>query len=103
MIPTAFAVVGHRNWGKSTTLRALTGKPGWAKLDGKDFFVRLMSNDDVPDGYEDFVAGLDPKKKPYVLVAYCPEKGRPRFLVALARKYSVHVFALEHRAGGGDR
>ena len=100
---SAFAVVGHRNWGKSTTLRALAGKPGWVNLDGERFFVRLMSNDDIPDDYEKFIDGVDPKKKPYLLVAYCPEQGRPRLLEKLAKKYRLGLFVLEHRAAGGDR
>ena len=70
----AFLVVGHRHWGKSTTLRALTnGQRGWLVLEGKRFFVRLMSNDNVPDSYEDFISALDPAKKPLVIMAYCPE------------------------------
>src|SRR6266568_7300108 len=94
--PSAFLVVGHRNWGYSTTLRALTKKRGWVRLNGHDFVIRRMSNDDKPDRYEDFVSGLDPREKPYVLVAYCPEDGAPKLLESLGRKYRLHLLILEH-------
>jgi len=55
----AFAVVGHRDWGKSTTLRSLAGNRRWVTLNGKRFFVRLMSNDDVPRKYQKFIEQLD--------------------------------------------
>ncbi len=100
---SAFAVVGHRSWGKSTTLRALAGKPGWVTVNDQKFFVRLMSNDDIPDDYEEFVDRLEPKKKPYLLLAYCPERGRPWLLEALGKKYRLNLFVLEQRAAGGDR
>jgi hypothetical protein len=104
-MPTAsvFLVVGRRQWGKSRTIRALATKPGWVPLGGKRFFVRMMSNDDKPEDFEDFIADLDPKKKPYVLVAYCPERGSPLLLKTLARKYRVHAFVLEHRFRKDDR
>lgn len=93
----AFLVVGHRHWGKSTTLRALTNhQRGWVMLDGKRFFVRLMSNDDVPDSYEDFINGLDPAKKPFIIAAYCPENLPYPLITALAKKYNVFLWVLEH-------
>jgi hypothetical protein len=95
--PSAFLVVGHKQWGKSRTIRALRKKRGWVTIGGQDFFVRRMSNDDPPEkGYEDFIAGLDPREKPYVLIAYCPEEGSPRLLRALTAKYRVYAFILDH-------
>jgi hypothetical protein len=94
--PTAFLVVGRRNWGKSTTIRALAKKRGWVNLQGRRFFVRRMSNDDLRPKYEDFIRSLDPQKKPYVLVAYCPEEGSPKLLQAMARKYKICPWILEH-------
>jgi hypothetical protein len=47
----AFFVVGHKNWGKSETLTALTNGNyhirNW-DIRGESFFVRRMSDDDRP-------------------------------------------------------
>jgi hypothetical protein len=59
-----------------------------------------MSNDDKPKDYERFIANLDPLKKPYVLIAYCPEEGSPRLLRALLRKYRIYPWILEHSYHG---
>jgi hypothetical protein len=98
----AFLVVGHRHWGKSRTLRAVTnGKSGgWIKLNGKWFFVRLMSNDDIPksnpDSYREFVTRLDPGQKPLILLAYCPETSPYPIIRALAAKYELFMWVLRH-------
>lgn len=93
-------VVGHRQWGKSRTIGAVSAKRGWVTLTGRRFFVRRMSNDDQPKGYEAFISALTPAKKPLVLMAYCPESGPPRFLRALAAKYKVCAFVLDHAFSG---
>src|SRR5580700_698846 len=93
----AFLVVGHKHWGKSRTIRALTNEYyGWVKLEGKWFFVRLMSNDDKPEGYGKFIKHLDPAEKPLVIIAYCPEDESPEFLSMLAKKYDVFLWVLRH-------
>jgi hypothetical protein len=95
--PQAFLVVGHSQWGKSKTLWALTNdQRGWVTLDGKQFFVRLMSNNDVPDSYEKFINSLGPIKKPLVIAAYCPERPPYPFITALAKKYNLILWILEH-------
>jgi len=95
-MPQAFLVVGHSHWGKSTTLRALTGSARIKKIviDGKGFFVRKMSNDDKPRDYSDFISNLDPTKKPLVIMAYCPETV---LINALAKKYELFFWILEHK------
>jgi len=65
-------VVGHENWGKSKTLKALTDNNRYVKnyeLGGHEWFIRRMSNDDQPDGYYDF---MDVLSKPYLIAAFCP-------------------------------
>jgi hypothetical protein len=95
--PQAFLVVGHSQWGKSKTLWALTNDHrGWVTLDGKQFFVRLMSNNDVPDSYDKFINSLNPTKKPLVIAAYCPEKSPYPLITTLAKKYNVLIWILEH-------
>jgi hypothetical protein len=102
----AVLVVGNRHWGKSTTLRALTGNTwGTVSLPGiGKVFVRLMSNDDEPDDYAAFIDGLDPKNKPFVIMAYCPENAdNPRLFKKLSKKYPVVAWVLEHKFGKSPR
>ena len=96
----AFLVVGHRNWGKSKTLRALTNDEyGWVTLHGKHFFIRFMSNDDVPSKYSEFIEALDPTKKPLVIVAYCPEQSPYVLIDAISKKYDLFIWVLQHNYG----
>jgi hypothetical protein len=79
MKPKAICLVGHENWGKSKTLYYLVGESchkAWFKIDDKDVFARHMSNDDKPDNFFDFIAALDTKYKPYVIIALCPNFNR---------------------------
>jgi len=101
----AFFVVGHAHWGKSSTLRALTSntRVGWFEIKLKLFFIRRMSNDDVPEGFYDFLRDLDPAKKPLVIIALCPtfedERERDKLIAALKdfkRNYELHFFVLRH-------
>jgi hypothetical protein len=98
----AFLVVGHRHWGKSRTLRALCDdkKGGWVIIKGKRFFVRLMSNDDLPDSYLEFIESLDPAKKPLVIMAYCAESPPHALATALGKEYDLFFWVLEHKFKG---
>jgi hypothetical protein len=100
--PVAFLVVGHRQWGKSRTIRALALKPGWVTIAGRRFFVRIMSNDDQKRSYSDFVAAVRPERRPFLVAAYCPEGGSQPLLRALARKYRVRAFVLERNYRNDD-
>jgi hypothetical protein len=70
----AFIVVGHKHWGKSKTLKALTlGRLfHWFDINSHRFWVKRMSNDDVPDEIYELLKNLDPKEKPLVILALCP-------------------------------
>ena len=103
-----FLVVGHSNWGKSRTLRALTngvltkGLHPWITIDERQFFVRMMSNDDVPSSnptsYPTLIHNLTPEQIPFVIMAYCPEKDSSSPLItALAKKYEIFAWVLEHK------
>jgi hypothetical protein len=100
--PVAFLVVGHRQWGKSRTIRALARKPGWVTIADRRFFVRIMSNDDQEASYKDFVAAVRPDRRPFLIAAYCPEEGSQPLLRALARKYRVRAFVLERNYRDDD-
>src|ERR1043165_566165 len=78
----ATMVVGHEHWGKSTTLRALTGTrsvtrgPETMIIKGHKVRIKRMSNDDPkdkdPQHFWRFICGLDPESDPYVIIAFCP-------------------------------
>lgn len=71
-------VVGHSDWGKSTTLRALTGdnfRVRWHSISRTDFFLRRMSNDDYPDSYLNFMGRVTPAKYSHLIAALCPVFG----------------------------
>lgn len=106
----AFLVVGHKNWGKSTTLRALTGgkRPHMWEIDSIVFFIRRMSNDDYPTKFLKLVISFDPDDKPRVIAALCPtfdNKKHPvrAILDALKRKYKLFFFVLQHKCKNPKR
>jgi len=104
--PQAFLVVGHSNWGKSRTVRALTGdRWGRVSLIGHTFFVRLMSNDDLPLArYQSFIRRLRPARDPLVVAPYCPEQSRNNPLLRTwAERYSLRFWVLEHSYVGDRR
>lgn len=69
-------VVGHENWGKSYTLRALKQicnrqvRHRRVSIKGIQFLVRATSNDDVPKRYAAFINGL---RFPHLIAALCPK------------------------------
>ncbi len=103
----AFLVVGHKNWGKSTTLKALTGGSRFKRIwmIGKTpFLIRRMSNDDIPKSLKDFVHRLDPAVSPRVIATLCPTFNDKRslpllldILGTLKRKYELFFFVLRHK------
>lgn len=107
----AFVLVGHRNWGKSWTLEALTygsAHVRWLTIGERYFFIRRMSNDDVttnrPDRFWDFVKGLDPNAYPNLIVTLCPNftESLPKtkqVLQHLSRGYELFFFVLRHKYG----
>ena len=77
---TAFLLVGHRHWGKSMTLRAMTNGRRrvqyWRVLD-KEYFVRRMSNDDYPEDYLDLIRRLPFPRAADCILAMCPDFTNP--------------------------
>jgi hypothetical protein len=98
----AFAVVGHKHWGKSKTLAALTDGDTHQKISvikSKEFFVRRMSNDDRPSSFYDRLNDLTPDLWPHVILTLCPtfsDKNRRaqliRALQNFQKKYRIFFF-----------
>jgi hypothetical protein len=101
-------VVGHANWGKSSTLRALTNEDFRQRrttIGGFEFFIRRMSNDDQPAGYIEFMKSLDPALRPYLIAALCPQFDNPAAATNLiltnlrAKGYQLFFWVIEHQYG----
>jgi hypothetical protein len=74
--PKIAFVVGHKNWGKSQTLRSPTRgnyRQRLATIGDVEFFVRRMSNDDVPDSFIKKMLSVDPAHWPFIIAALCPD------------------------------
>lgn len=70
-----FVVVGHSNWGKSMTLRKLTSGSVYKrefKLFGEHFFIKRMSNDDLPKSLINFVKKLSEIEQNRIIITLCP-------------------------------
>ena len=104
----AFLVVGHSNWGKSFTLRALSGgtTKKWIRIRGQRVFIRYMSNDDVPGSFHRSVRGLDPAKKHYICIAFCPrvsDAPTAKTIRALRSRYDIVSFVMAQAYNGEKR
>jgi len=99
-----FLVVGHENWGKSRTLKAMTDGNVHAKevrIGSKSFFIRRMSNDDRPEEWVQFVDTLDPTEKPHVILTVCPRKEALPVLRKLTESYDLFFWVIRHRHNEG--
>lgn len=101
-------VVGHTQWGKSSTLRALTNDDFYqrrATIGGLEFFIRRMSNDDKTLEYIEFMKSIDPTTKPNLIAALCPQFEDPDaktelILTTLHKKgYQLFFWVIEHQYG----
>ena len=104
-------VVGHRNWGKSQTLRALTDDNYRARrttIDGVEFFIRRMSNDDYSDSYVEFMSSLDPALRQYLIAALCAQFDDPAVATDAilknlrAKGYQLFFWVIEHQYGTSE-
>lgn len=110
--PKVVFVVGHSDWGKSKTLRALTNdnyRVRRTTISGVEYFVRRMSNDDLPESFVDWMTTVNPERWPNILAALCPDfetsekktaavlqvlqnKGYKLFFWVLHKKFGVNEF-----------
>jgi len=101
----AFIVVGHSNWGKSRTLKALTDGSTYTrsiKIKLKDFFIRRTSNCDKPNSFKEFINNIDQQDKPFLIITLCPDFGDPAkktevSIQELYKKYQLFFFILKHK------
>lgn len=104
-------VCGHSHWGKSLTLRPLTGdahQGRWADVGDPPFRVRKMSNDDVRDEADDrYFRRLDvytPEVTPRLLATLCPRMDDPRIPRLMGdlrrRGYRLYFWVLRRQFNG---
>ena len=108
--PKVFFVVGHSNWGKSKTLRALTNgnhRVRRTSISGIEYFIRRMSNDDLPESFIKRMTTFRPAIWPNIIAALCPnfddpEKQTAEVLKSLQDKgYKLFFWVLQKQYGTG--
>ncbi|WP_157771917.1 hypothetical protein [Ralstonia solanacearum] len=104
--PKIAFVVGHSNWGKSKTLRALTNGDRYKRrlsIQGVEFLIRRMSNDDLPKSFIRFMESVDPSSITAIIAALCPnfddeEAATQSVLNQLRSKgYRLFFWVMEHQ------
>ncbi len=99
MTGKAFVIVGHRHWGKSFTLNAISNGNVHQRrvvLASKTVFLRRMSQDDRPASFHDFCDRVHPSSRPFVIMTLCPVQDAKtvQSLKKLANKYRLFFFVL---------
>ena len=106
----AIVVVGHSDWGKSKTLKALTGgniHKVRVNIKGYDICIKRMSNDDEPEKEKllNYLQEIDPNIKPIILITLCPDfddssKKTNKILKLLSNKYNnIFFWVLKRKYG----
>jgi energy-coupling factor transporter ATP-binding protein EcfA2 len=108
----AILLVGRRQWGKSTTLKALADDSSYTKIitiNGQRVFIRHTSNDDVlpndPQSFSKFISSRNPLSDPNVVIAFCPnfDSDAPGILDTLQKKYELLFWVIKHSQNPKDR
>jgi energy-coupling factor transporter ATP-binding protein EcfA2 len=101
----AILLVGRRQWGKSTTLKALADNSSHTKIitiNGHRVFIRHTSNDDVlpndPQSFSKFISSRNPLSDPNVVIAFCPnfDSDAPEILATLQKNYELLFWVIKH-------
>lgn len=100
----AVILVGHANWGKSKTLKALTKgviQYRYYDLAGRKFYIRRMSNDDRPDMFTKFINRLPKISDQDLLLTLCPDFTYKKACTEHALKrllatHGLYFFVLKH-------
>lgn len=92
----AFFVVGHANWGKSSTLMALTAGSFHVRhlpIGGRTFFIRRMSNDDRP--LNEWIQRIRKTQwRSHLLLTLCPKASAVPFLRQLSKTHQLYFWIM---------
>jgi hypothetical protein len=106
----AFVVVGHANWGKSMTLKALTNgewRQIWISIKKSDVRIKRMSNDDLPESLIKFLEKINSENIIYIIIALCPnfhDKSAKtlEILKLLSSKYSPFFWVMKKKYNSSE-
>jgi hypothetical protein len=104
----AFFIVGHEDWGKSWTLRALTGGLHRSvTINGRKVQIKRMSNDDKFTQRRVWLSKRRAAKHPRFLAAFCPKLVPPddsaKMLIDIVRRqYTLYFWVLERSQKSGS-
>lgn len=100
----AFFVVGHSHWGKSRTLKALTGNSAYVRsmsIGGRSFAIRRRSNDDIDTApWAARITALESAGHSHLLLALCPTTQALPVLRRLSRTYDLYFWVMKDRFKG---
>lgn len=112
-----FIYVGHSNWGKSRTLKVITGgssQQRTAQIAGHTVKVRKMSNDDIETALLEWVRTLPHLQHNRFIMAFCPhvypQNGNPTtsqqialdILIELQKTNDLYFFVQQEQYGHGQ-
>lgn len=103
-------LVGHENFGKSKTLKALTSgvvQYRYWKLGDIQYQIRRMSNDDLTDQWKEYIDSFIASKGSDLIIAMCPdfrtrEKATKSYLTKLSKNYRLRFFVLKYAYGRSE-
>lgn len=102
----AYFVVGHKSWGKSATLIALTGshRERWHEIGEHWLYIRRMSNDDSLALWVKVLRSLEVGKHPRVILTLCPNRASLPALRKLALRYRLFFWVMrDNQPGTGEQ
>jgi hypothetical protein len=103
----AFVVVGHRHWGKSTTLRELADGKYSALINGQEFAIKRMSNDDPPvERLLEFIRKAKTSSKALLIIALCPDFYTDDTITTVLKElkgYDLLFWVIQHSQNPNDR
>ena len=100
--PQLFFVVGHKDWGKSRTLRALTGGEHQVRkttVGNHTFLIWRMSNDDKPAVWTRRLRELNPQTHTRAILTVCPTPDAQAALDSLRSQYALFFWVIRHSHG----
>lgn len=96
----AFIVVGHRHWGKSTTLRELASGKLSVVLSAYKLFIKRMSNDDPPvSRLLKFILKQIRLSRRYLIIALCPDFDTENTITTVLdtlKDYDLNFWVIKH-------
>ena len=104
----AYILVGHSNWGKSYTLKELTGnnsRQKYTNINGTNISVKKMSNDDSSFGLLNFIKQKTLNKQT-IIIALCPsfeDKNKKTIEIIeelKSKSFSCYFFILSEKYTG---